>query len=485
MADPHSTRTKAFISYSHVDEKYRQRLRIHLQQYIREQNIEVWDDTRIQVGAIWKDEIKQAIASAKVAILLISADFLASDFIANDELPPLLEAAEKDGLIISSVILSSCGFKNTKLAQYQAFNNPSEPLMDLSKSRQEAIWAKLAEQATHALAPKPLNEMPSRSMPPQQTSGNFPSAGKRPAMPRIGTTLLTFKGHSKRVSFVSWSPDGKYIVSGGDDKAIHVWEATTGTSLLTYSGHSRPSAAAWSPDSKRIASASGGIFGGNDSVHIWDAITGQPLLTCKGHSSPKWALAWSPDGTRIAVGSRNNTIQIFETSGGELVSMYKTPSAVMSVAWSPDGTHLASASGIIGKKAVQVWDVPSGTLLLTYQGHTGDAHTVAWSHDGTRIASGGDDHTVQIWNAFSGQPLLTCRGHVGNVYAAAWSPGGKYIASGSTDDTVEIWDALSGQSFFTYRVHENYVFAVAWSPDGTRISSGGDDHTVQIWVAVE
>ncbi len=152
-----SFRTKAFVSYSHEDEEYRKRLRIHLEHYVREQNIDVWDDKRIALGADWKEEIKAAIAVAKVAILLVSADFLASGFIAHDELPPLLESAKQKGTLIFVVILSPCAFQNSKLARFQAINKPSEPLISMQYWQQEQVWAQLAEQVANAL--KPISEV--------------------------------------------------------------------------------------------------------------------------------------------------------------------------------------------------------------------------------------------------------------------------------------------------------------------------------------
>jgi hypothetical protein len=112
----------------------------------REHRVEIWDDTRIKPGSRWKEEIGQALAATKVAVLLVSADFLASDFIARDELPQLLSAAEKDGAIILPIILSPSRFEKTpSLSQFQAVNDPSEPLIGLTRVKQEAVLVKVSE----------------------------------------------------------------------------------------------------------------------------------------------------------------------------------------------------------------------------------------------------------------------------------------------------------------------------------------------------
>jgi hypothetical protein len=118
---------------------------VHLKPLERTDVVDCWNDTRIAPGSNWQEEIRQALASTKVAVLLISADFLASDYIADHELPPLLEAAERGGAVILPVILSPCLFQETpELSRFQAVNDPARPLVDLPPGEQEQVFLKVA-----------------------------------------------------------------------------------------------------------------------------------------------------------------------------------------------------------------------------------------------------------------------------------------------------------------------------------------------------
>lgn len=138
---------KIFISYNRNDLSYLKRLKIHLKPFVKDELIDVWDDTQIKAGEKWKDEIENALNNCSVAILLISADFMASDFIVDNELPPLLEAAEKEGKTIIPVIVKPCRFTSDKnLSKYQSINDPEYPLSGLRAHRREKIYVAIADR---------------------------------------------------------------------------------------------------------------------------------------------------------------------------------------------------------------------------------------------------------------------------------------------------------------------------------------------------
>jgi hypothetical protein len=151
-------RSQVFISYSHEDKAWLERLQVHLRPLEREGFIERWDDTRIQAGGKWQEEIRRALASSKVAVLLVSADFLASDFVVTEELPQLLSAAQADGMVILPVILSPSRFEQTPLGQFQALNPPSRPVVSLPRSEQEAVFVRVADAVERALSPLPASQ---------------------------------------------------------------------------------------------------------------------------------------------------------------------------------------------------------------------------------------------------------------------------------------------------------------------------------------
>jgi hypothetical protein len=146
MAKSEDDRVRVFVSYSHKDRRWLDRLKVHLRPLERDHNFEYWDDTKLTAGSKWQEKIKEAVDNATVAILIVSADFLASEFIHTDELPPLLKAAQEEGTIILSIIAAPCLFlKNPELAQFQAVNQPSKPLVLVSEGEQEAIFLQVAE----------------------------------------------------------------------------------------------------------------------------------------------------------------------------------------------------------------------------------------------------------------------------------------------------------------------------------------------------
>lgn len=272
-----------------------------------------------------------------------------------------------------------------------------------------------------------------------------------------GDHVITFASDGRFVYSARWSPDGTRIASGTSQDAT-IWDMASGLPLVTYTGHPIPSIGPvkWSPDGARCASASLTAKDTNaddDAVHVWDAQTGTHLLTYSGHTNVVTGLAWSPNSNYIASGSfgsgltPDNTVQIWDSrTGARLLTYQGHTQGVAAVAWSPDGERIASASA---DKTVQIWNPFTGKTYLTYRGHTAEVYCVGWSPDGTLVASGGWDNSVQLWSPISPKTLFYYYGNGadGYVFDVDWSPDGRLIVDGtfpiltSTQAQALVWVA--------------------------------------------
>jgi diguanylate cyclase (GGDEF)-like protein len=146
---------KVFISYSHRDVEWLNKLQTMLKPLVRTNTIISWDDTNIRPGDQWKTEIVEALATARVAVLLVSPNFLASDFITEQELPRILEASAEKGLKIIWIAISHSLYRETEIAKYQAANDPTKPLDFLPSSEQNRVLVNICDQIKHAIAQQP------------------------------------------------------------------------------------------------------------------------------------------------------------------------------------------------------------------------------------------------------------------------------------------------------------------------------------------
>ena len=182
---PSSERDQLFISYSHVDREWVVRLQTMIRPLVRSHGLRLWDDSQIQPGDKWREEIETALAAAKVALLLVSSDFLASEFVTNSELPQLLAAAMEEGLRILWVPLRPSLVRVTPIYAYQALGDPGRPLARMDPVEQEEALVEIALAIQKALAPRQVS-------PPAaaKTRGDSAGSPRQAAAPRSGSSVL-------------------------------------------------------------------------------------------------------------------------------------------------------------------------------------------------------------------------------------------------------------------------------------------------------
>jgi WD40 repeat protein len=233
-------------------------------------------------------------------------------------------------------------------------------------------------------------------------------------------------------------------------------------------------AVAWSPDGSRLATASS-----DGTARIWHVARGVELAVLRGHEAEVQSVAWSPDGRRLATGSRDRTVRVWGAGTGRPHAVLRGHEAeVQCVAWSPDGALLASAAS---DRTVRLWDAQTSIAVL--RGHSSEVRAVAWSPDSALLATASRDHTVRLWQPQQALPAGVLATLDREIDAVAWSPDGRRLATGSRDRCARIWDATDRTMLAIMRGHGDSVRGVAWAPDGRRLATASYDRTCMVWDA--
>jgi len=333
-------------------------------------------------------------------------------------------------------------------------------------------------------------------------------------------SVMSFTAHQGHVSSLSLSPDGKYLVTGGSDRAIKVWEIATGKELITLSGAHKGyiNRVEFSPDGKQIVSCDGSgeikvwdaadvneaitsVRHGNNWMHsvsfspdgkqivsvmyddrmikVWDVETGSEIFTFSGHKGGVSYAAFSPNGKHIVSTGKDGIIKIWDAaSGDEVMKLTGQNDLFGPVSFNSDGKLLASGSA--GNR-IKVWDTITGAIVTILHGHDGPIDSVAFSPEDKYLVSGSDDCTVRIWDIATGEEMTTLRGHAGFATSAVFTPDGKKVISGSWDGTVKVWNVTVNCELCRFQKHKEYVRSVAFNPDGKRLVSRSNDGKVKIW----
>jgi WD40 repeat protein len=291
-------------------------------------------------------------------------------------------------------------------------------------------------------------------------------------------------GHHDAVHSAAFSPDGRFIVSGGDDTVVRLWSLdnlrTFPMPVQRYRGQTkRVLTVAFSPDGTRV------IAGGEDNnAMLWDTSTGELLMTLSGHTAKVYSALYAPDGTRILTASEDGTYNLWDAESGRLLETVNAHAdGVRSAAWSADGRWIVTG-GRGNSRQVRLWDAETSELLREFVGFEASITGVAISPDGRSLLTSSDDQTVRLFDIATAQQRWRVNTHVPSARTVAFSPDGRYAVSGGADNAARVWNAGDGSEVVAFSGgHHGAVQSVSFSSDGQWILTSSYDSSLRLWMA--
>ncbi|MBI2946369.1 MAG: hypothetical protein HYY23_01905 [Verrucomicrobia bacterium] len=279
-----------------------------------------------------------------------------------------------------------------------------------------------------------------------------------------------------QITALAFSPDASELAVAGYHE-ITVWDPAAGKLLRRIKNVAeRTYALAFSPNGLRLAAA-GGAPGQTGEAALYDPTQGHLVKNLGTTTDVMLALCFSPDGARLAVGGADNAIRIYEVATGkETLVIQQHADWVMALAFSGDGSHLASASR---DRSARVYDSRTGELQTTFNEHGGPVLAVAFASDGKQVFSAGKEKKILVWNVGDARKAGEMSGFDGDVNKLLAD--GRNLFSCSTDKMVRQHDATDRKLVQTYSGHKDWVYSLAYHAQTKRLASGSHDGEVRVW----
>ena len=299
----------------------------------------------------------------------------------------------------------------------------------------------------------------------------------------INVSMGVLEGHSEAVHCACFSADDEYILSGGADNTIRLWEVGTLKCLKVFEGHSdEVRAVAFLPGCRRFVSGSFDM-----SIKVWNIENGNCETTIGGHELDITSLAVTKDGKRILSSSYDGIIKLWDLHTGECLKTYRGHNrGVIEVALAPDNSSFVSTAF---DNTMKIWNLNTAECVHTFN-HDYRVNSAKYTPNGRCIITGSSDHKLRLWDIESINCLKTFSGHTGEVSSVDISPDGKHVLSGGRgqegkgDRSVRLWDLESGRCRCTlteFRYHEKMVNSVCFSNTGVYALSCSTDKTLRLW----